>query len=132
MSNLNRPSDFQGSPPVSPRTPRSGAGGDFGARATAVILIALFVFGGDFWVVRRIVVSSDEVMVLLKKDGSRSLPEDEFIIPTPPDQKTNPDAYRAWEKTYGDCNGIMEQVYLPGVYFGFSPWDYERTVIKLD
>src|SRR5206468_3588329 len=44
---------------------------------------------------------------------------------------TDAAAYADWEKQYGDCNGIFEQVYPTGVYFAFSPWDYERMVIDM-
>ncbi len=35
--------------------------------------------------------------------------------------------YDAWEREYGDCNGILEQVYPEGTYFNFSPFDYDRA-----
>src|SRR5205807_6245899 len=50
----------------------------------------------------------------------------------PPDPKQDAAAYESWEKEYGNCNGILEQVYPEGTYFGFSPWDYERSVIAID
>src|SRR5579871_5630679 len=50
----------------------------------------------------------------MKKDGSRSLPGDQIIIPRPPDREKDPSAYAQWEKEYGDCNGILEQVYQIG------------------
>src|SRR5262245_16097379 len=124
MTQLNRSADFRD--PASKLRSLSLPG-----KLCVVLFAIVFLYGGYFWFVRRVVVSSDEVMILLKKDGSRSLPEGEFVIPAAPDQKTNPSGYAAWEKQYGDCNGVMEQVYLPGVYFGFSPWDYERDVLKL-
>jgi regulator of protease activity HflC (stomatin/prohibitin superfamily) len=97
-------------------------------RVLIVVLLGFAViYGAYFWLIRRVVVGANEVMILIKKDGSRSLPGDQIIIPRPPDP-ANATAYAAWEKDYGDCNGILEQVYLPGTYFGFSPVDYERIV----
>jgi regulator of protease activity HflC (stomatin/prohibitin superfamily) len=88
------------------------------------------IYVAYFWCVRRVVVGPDEVLVLMKKNGSRSLPGDQIIVPRPPDQAKDPSGYAEWEKKYGDCNGILEQVYLPGTYFNFSPFDYERFVYK--
>src|SRR5581483_6263832 len=61
---------------------------------------------------------------------ARSLPDNQIIIPRPPDPKDKA-AYNQWEKKYGDCNGILEQVYPEGTYFAFSPWDFERYVIDI-
>ncbi|HVT90769.1 MAG TPA: SPFH domain-containing protein [Tepidisphaeraceae bacterium] len=94
--------------------------------AAAILAIAI-IYGGYFWFVRRISVGAGQVMVLLKKNGSRSLPDDQIIIPRPPDEKDP--AYQTWLATYGDCNGILEQVYPEGTYFGFSPFDYEREIV---
>ena len=44
----------------------------------------------------------------------------------------NDPKYAAWKQQYGDCNGILEQVYPEGTYFGFSPFDYERNVISIE
>ena len=100
-------------------------------RAVVVIGVGLLViYGAYFWLIRRIVVGPGEVLVLLKKDGGRSLPGDQVVIPRPPDAAHDAQAYAAWQEQYGDCNGICEQVYLPGTYFGFSPFDYEREVMK--
>jgi regulator of protease activity HflC (stomatin/prohibitin superfamily) len=97
----------------------------------AVIVAGVVLYGGYFWLVRRIVVGPGQVLVLLKKNGSRSLPGNQIIVPHPPDQKTDPDAYARWDKEYGDCNGMLEQVYLPGTYFSFSPFDYEREITNI-
>jgi regulator of protease activity HflC (stomatin/prohibitin superfamily) len=116
-----------GPPPL--RGLRGGFGGFFRWRNLVALAIALvFIYGAYFWLVRRISVRQGQVMVLLKKNGSRSLPVDQVVIPRPPTDKAQ---YAQWEKTYGDCNGILEQVYPEGTYFGFSPWDYERTVIDI-
>jgi hypothetical protein len=77
------------------------------------------------------VVSPGEVLVLIKKNGSRSLPNDQIVVPRPSDLNRDSAAYKQWDKEYGDCNGILEQVYLPGTYFNFSPFDYERIIVKL-
>jgi regulator of protease activity HflC (stomatin/prohibitin superfamily) len=92
------------------------------------LLGLLVIYGAYFWLIRRVVVGPDEVMILIKKDGARSLSGDQIIIPRAPDPQTNAAEYAAWEKEYGDCNGILEQVYLPGTYFSFSPVDYERII----
>lgn len=113
--------DREGPPPV----PVKSSGPPRGPSIVALILAAAMIYGGYFWFVRRYVVDSGEVLVLLRKDGSMSLPGNQVVIPRPPIDKTS-DAYRQWEQTYGDCNGILEQVYTEGVYFGFSPFDYER------
>ncbi|HEY8746827.1 MAG TPA: SPFH domain-containing protein [Tepidisphaeraceae bacterium] len=119
-----------GLPPII-RLLRGGMGGFFrGSSIVGLVLALLVVYGAYFWLVRRVVVHHGQVLVLLKKDGSRSMPGDQVVIPRPPDTK-DAAAYAAWEKTYGDCNGILEQVYLEGTYFGFSPFDYERSVIDV-
>lgn len=115
------PGDSFAGPPPLPR--RNG----FGVTVVAFLLCAGIVYGGYYWFVRRVVVGPGEVLVLLKKDGARSLPGDQIIIPRAPDQ-ANQAAYAEWEKQYGDCNGILEQVWPEGTYFTFSPFDYERTI----
>jgi len=119
-----------GQPPV--KTYRGFAGGRFGQwRLLLMLALGLAViYGAYFWLIRRVVVHRGQVLVLLKKDGSRSLRNDQVIIPRPPD-RSDAAAFAQWEKEYGDCNGIVEQVYLEGTYFGFSPWDYEREVIEI-
>jgi regulator of protease activity HflC (stomatin/prohibitin superfamily) len=94
-----------------------------------VIVVGLaIIYAGYFWFVRRYVVDADEVLVLMRKDGGRSLPSDQVIIPDP---NGFPGGAQAWKKQYGDANGILEQVYLTGTYFGFSPFDYERLTFPL-
>jgi regulator of protease activity HflC (stomatin/prohibitin superfamily) len=95
----------------------------------ALALGALVIYGGYFWTIRRQVVPAGKVLVLMKKNGTRSLPGDQIIVPRPPDQKTDPTGYDKWENQYGDVNGILEQVYPEGTYFGFSPFDYERKIV---
>src|SRR5262245_10824981 len=113
----------------------SGSGGDEGGRRTprppapfrgpgwlptilAIVLAAGVVYGGYFWLVRRIVVGPGKVLVLLKKDGSKSLEGGQIVIPRSPDPKADPQAYKDWQAKYGDVNGIMEQVFPEGTYFG--------------
>ncbi|HSZ54449.1 MAG TPA: SPFH domain-containing protein [Tepidisphaeraceae bacterium] len=121
-------SESPGGPPGF-RSLRGGFGGFFRWRNLVAIILALaFIYGAYFWLIRRVVVHQGQVLVLLKKNGSRSLPGDQVVIPRPP---VDPSQYAQWEKTYGDCNGILEQVYLEGTYFSFSPWDYEREVIRI-
>src|SRR5437762_3385642 len=112
------------------RAPMPSRGGPFALPSIlALILAAAIVYGGYFWCFRRVVVGPGKVLVLLKKDGSRSLPGGQIIVPRAPDAKTDPEAYKQWQKKYGDVNGIMEQVYPEGTYFGFSPFDFERDVV---
>jgi regulator of protease activity HflC (stomatin/prohibitin superfamily) len=94
-----------------------------------LVFLALIVYLGYFWFIRRVVVGQGEVLVVLKKHGSQSLPGDQIVIPKPPDPEKDPSGYQAWESQYGDCNGILEQVYPEGTYFGFSPFYYERHVV---
>jgi regulator of protease activity HflC (stomatin/prohibitin superfamily) len=75
-----------------------------------------------------VVVGPDQVLVLLKKDGGRSMPGDQIVVPDPNHYPGGPDA---WRREYGGANGILEGVYLTGTYFGFSPFDYERTVERM-
>jgi hypothetical protein len=106
--------------------------GGLWSRLVAAILVWAIGYGFYFWEVRRVVVGPGEVLVLVKKNGSSSLPGDQIIVPRPPDQQKDPAAFAQWDKQYGDCNGILEQVYAEGTYFGFSPFDYEREVIPAD
>src|SRR4051812_320270 len=133
MANPFRASDFDNSrpPQVPPREPRGDSFSNFATlrRLIALVLIGILVYGIYFWFFRRIVVGPDEVLVLLRKDGGKSLPDDQIVIPRPP-KSDSPD-YAKWKERYGDCNGIVEQVYQAGVYFGFSPWDYEREVVDI-
>lgn len=117
----------RGRPVVTPSIPPPGKG-----RLLAGLLLAVVVvYGMYFWFVRRIVVPRDHVLVLLKKDGGQSLPGDQIVVPRPPTTDASSQAYKDWEAKYGDCNGILEQVYPEGTYFGFSPFDYERDVVKI-
>ena len=123
-------------PPPRRVQPSPVSGGIFGwiRQLVALLIIAVVGYGIYFWEFRRIIVNPNQVLVLLKKNGSRSLPGDNIIIPRPPD-KTDPQYqqhFDEWNKAYGDCNGILEQVYPEGTYFGFSPFDYERTVISIE
>lgn len=119
-----------GGPPVATATGRSPGpvSGPMAWLVVAKVVLALvIVYGAYYWLVRRKVVDADEVLVLLKKDGSRGLSGDQVVIPDP---KTYPGGQEAWEREYGDANGIQEQVFLTGTYF-FSPFDYERDTFKI-
>src|SRR5438874_2701010 len=107
-----------GSPPRPPRIPRPGPG--MPQTLLTLILALAIVYGGYFWFIRRVVVAPNEVLILLKKNGHRSLPGDEVIIPRMPDPKGNPDRYAQWKQRYEGCNGILEEVYQTGTYFKFS------------
>jgi hypothetical protein len=116
------PPDRNGPPPTAAR---GNAWRAHPSRNIVAVLVALgVIYLAYFWCIKRVVVGPDEVLVLMKKNGSRSLPGDQIVVPRPPDREKDPTAYDAWEKQYGDCNGILEQVYLPGTYFGFGPFDY--------
>jgi regulator of protease activity HflC (stomatin/prohibitin superfamily) len=117
-----------------PLPPRRGFERDRPGPVTVVIsllLAAVVVYGAYFWFYRRVVVGPTEVLVLLKKDGSRSLPGDQVVIPRAPNAATDPAGYAKWEQAYGDVNGILEEVFPAGTYFKFSPFDYERKVIDV-
>src|SRR5262245_36849880 len=86
--------------------------GTIGPALVALLLGVALLYGGYFWFVRRVVVGPNEVLVLLKKYGSRSLESDQIIIPRPP-EPSNSAAYAAWDKAYKDVNGILEVVYPP-------------------
>ena len=63
-----------GGPPSIGRVLRGGFGGFFRARNIAALVAAVVViYLAYFWLVRREVVHHGQVLVLLKKDGSRSL-----------------------------------------------------------
>jgi regulator of protease activity HflC (stomatin/prohibitin superfamily) len=125
----HRTSPQGGGAPPGLRGLRSGFGGFFRWRNLVAVIVALaFIYGAYFWLIRRVVVHQGQVLVLLKKNGSRTLPGDQVVIPKPP---SDPAEYAQWEKTYGDCNGILEEVRPEGTYFGYSPWDYEREVINI-
>lgn len=127
-----------GQPPPPPRKlPNLGLAG----KAVVLALLLAVGYGIYFWEVRRVVVGQGQALVLMKKYGSRSLEGDQVIIPAPPAKPAAGDAqamarwqadHAQWEKQWGDVNGILEQVYIEGTYFGFSPFDYERRVLNLD
>src|SRR5213082_3515560 len=56
------------------------------AKAVVLVLICGFVYLCYFWMIRRVHVPSGHVLVLVKKDGTKSLDGDQVIIPGPPDQ----------------------------------------------
>jgi len=119
------PGQRRGRPPWSPWPQAT-----LGPALVSLVLVLAVLYGGYFWFIRGVVVGPNEVLVLLKKDGRRSLGGDQIIIPRPPDQRDTA-AYAAWERAYRDVNGILEEVYPPGTYFKFSPFDYERQVIDI-
>src|SRR5579872_4512184 len=85
----------------------------------SVVLVLAIGYGLYVWEVCRVVVQPNQVLVLLKKNGSKSLPGDNIIIPRPPSDTTDPQyaaKLKAWNDQYGDCNGILEQVYPEGTY----------------
>ena len=106
------------------------AGRSWGSILTLLGLTLAFGYLVYYWEFRRVVVDQGHVLVLLKKNGSKSLSGDQIIIPKPPSVGTT--EYAEWEKKYKDCNGILEQVWPEGTYFQFSPFDYERFVIDLN
>src|SRR5690349_5349936 len=98
---------------TSVQQPRSGGGGGRSIRPSIssfnfggffslyglvlLILAGLVIYGGYYWLKRRVVVHRGQVLVLIRKDAGRSLPGDQVIIPRPPDKKDQA-AYAAWEK----------------------------------
>src|SRR5580658_5612782 len=129
MSIINHPSDDNDFNRRRQPPPRRPFNFDTGTRLIGLILAVAVGYGLYFWLVRRVVVGPDQVLVLLRKDGTRSLPNDQVIVPRPP--PPGDASYAQWESQYGDCNGILEQVYPTGVYFSFSPFDYERILIDV-
>jgi regulator of protease activity HflC (stomatin/prohibitin superfamily) len=105
------------------------AGRGAGPMIVGFILMLAIIYAGYFWFVRRVVVGPGQVLVLLKKDGGKSLPGDQIIIPRAPDKKDQA-AYDKWYEQYGDVNGILEEVFPEGTYFAFSPFDYEREIVS--
>jgi len=55
-------------------------------------------------------VPAGKVLVLLKKNGSRSLPGDQIIVPRPPIRNRR-HGIRKVEGEFGDVNGVLEEVY---------------------
>jgi len=120
-------------PRLPPRRPGSSPISNWGlgwagkiAAAALVIVVGYMLY---LWEVRRVVVPQNSVLVLMKKNGSRSLTGNQVIVPRAP--AVDSPEYASWEREYGDCNGILEQVYPEGTYFNFSPFDYERNVIDI-
>src|SRR5438067_6802014 len=77
-----------GGAPRPPRIPRPGPG--MPQTLVTLILALAVVYGGYFWFIRRVVVAPSEVLILLKKDGHRSLPGEEVIVPRMPNAQTDP------------------------------------------
>ena len=115
------------SPPALPRRTQVEVSGK--AMLGWLVVLLIVGYGVYFWFYKRVVVDPGQVLVLTKKFGDTSLPGDQIIIPRAPADKSSAE-YAEWEKTYGNCNGIMEQVYPEGTYFGFSPWDYDREIFS--
>lgn len=116
-------------PPRPPRPPRpQRQGGGFAQNLVAIVLVLLVGFGVYMWFFVRVVVGPGEVLVLMKKDGGRSVAGDQIIIPREPKPGTS--EHEQWSREYAGANGVLEQVQLPGTYFGYSPFDYERFVVK--
>lgn len=86
------------------------------------------VYGAYVLLIKCVVVPQGQVLVLLKKNGGMTLPEDQVIIPLAPKEGAG---LTEWEKKYGDANGILEGVYQEGTYFNFSPFDFERELHPL-
>jgi regulator of protease activity HflC (stomatin/prohibitin superfamily) len=104
-------------------------------KIVSVVLVLAVGYGLYVWEVCREVVEPNHVLVLMKKNGSKSLPDNNVIIPRPPSDTSDPQyaaKLKEWNDKYADCNGILEQVYPEGTYFQFSPFDYEREVISID
>jgi regulator of protease activity HflC (stomatin/prohibitin superfamily) len=111
-------------------SPRGGAFSLLPIVLGAVLALGI-IYLGYFWFVRRVVVEPGKVLVVIKKFGTASLPDDQVVIPRAPDARENAAGLAEWEKQYRSINGIMEQVYLPGTYFKFSPFDYDREIVRI-
>jgi regulator of protease activity HflC (stomatin/prohibitin superfamily) len=120
-----------GGTPPTPAPPPPPSPGRPIRRLLAVAVGLVLAYGLYYWEIRRVVVPADHVLILMKKDGTRSLPDQQVVIPRPPDRVKEPARFAEWDKTYGDANGICEQVLPEGTYFGFSPFDYEREVVPI-
>lgn len=118
-------------PPNPPRSGRGEPGGRGGwslvPTVVGLALIAGIAYGGYYWFVKRVVVQQKHVLVLLRKDASKSLAGDQVIVPARP---KDGGAAAEWDTKYGDVNGILEEVFQEGTYF-FSPFDYEREVYPI-
>jgi regulator of protease activity HflC (stomatin/prohibitin superfamily) len=124
-----RAAPSSGGPPPRPGQPPPLRHGPGPWRQLAIVALGLvLIYAGYFWLVRRYVVADSEVLVLLRKDGDASLPGDQVVIPA---RAGYPGGDEAWVQAYGDVNGIREEVFLTGTYFGFSPFDYERETYKI-
>jgi len=110
------------------------SGGSWQRRLLTAALALVVGYGIYFWEIRRVVVPPNHVMILLKKDGYRTLGGDNVIVPRPPDPKDPQYAGKLaqWQRQYEGCNGILEQVYPEGTYFAYSPFDYERQIISIE
>src|SRR3954469_3033625 len=53
-------------------------------RLALLALAAIVLYAGYFWTVRRVVVPAGKVLVLLKKNGTRSLAGDQIVVPRAP------------------------------------------------
>jgi len=118
------PDDLDGRPP---------GPGEFHIVPTIITLLVVVALAGliYFWFFVRVVVGPGEALVLLKKNGSRSLEGDQIIIPGPPDRQTDPQGYAQWQRAIADFNGIIEKPEKPGTYFGYGPISYERHIVKI-
>jgi regulator of protease activity HflC (stomatin/prohibitin superfamily) len=130
---LNQSTAPAGPPRMPPRRPGSSPFPNWGlgwfGKLAAAALVTVVGYVLYLWEVRRVVVPQNSVLVLMKKNGSKSLPGNQVIVPRPP--AVGSPQYDSWEREYGDCNGILEEVYPEGTYFNFSPFDYERKVIDI-
>jgi regulator of protease activity HflC (stomatin/prohibitin superfamily) len=114
-------------PPLPPRPPTM----PLIPTLIGLALIVAIVYGGYVWFIVRQVVGPGEVLIVIKKNGSKSLPGDQIIIPREPDRTSDPAAWQAWHERWGDYNGIKEEVYPEGTYFNFNPFDFERDIRPL-
>src|SRR5438874_2700972 len=82
------------------RSPGGMGGPGWGRRIIAMALALVIGYLLYIWEVKRVVVDQGNVLVLLKKNGSRSLKGDQIIVPREP--KAGTSEHDAWEKEYGD------------------------------
>src|SRR4051794_34499635 len=95
----------RGAPPRPPFLRGAMGGMSWPRKLIAIALALVLGYVIYVWEVRRVVVDQGNILVLLKKNGTRSLRGDQIIVPREPKEGTAEHA--AWEKEFGDCNGIL-------------------------
>jgi hypothetical protein len=124
------PDDDEPRDPRGPRRPIQPQRPGWGRLAVVALVAFAFAYGMYFWFGRAWWSIAIMCSSCCARTARAACPGDQIIVPRPPEDRSS-QAYAEWEATYGDCNGILEQVYPEGTYFGFSPFDYERDVVNI-